>query len=134
VDGGVAHGPVSVGKVVRLDGHGGAAPDGFLEGAVGVLHVKRDVAHAVAVALDVLGSRVLRRERRGQHEADLALAEEVGRPVAQARLEAGVGCLREAVRLAVEVRGLPGIADPEFHVVDALEPERVRVHVGAPSP
>src|ERR687897_311203 len=55
--------------------------------------------------------------------------------VAHAGLEARVGDLLEPEGLAVEVRGLGGVADPELDVVDAVERHevlagRVRRHNG----
>jgi len=132
VDGGVTHGPVIIGEVARLDGRGGAAADGLFERPVGILDVEGNVPHTVAMALHVFGRRVLGRQRGGQDEPDLALGEQVGRLIAEAGLEARVGSLREPVRLPVEVRGLPGVADPELHVVDALEPQRILVHEEPP--
>src|SRR5258706_7371247 len=60
------------------------------ERAVYVLDFERDVADAVPMEPDLLGHETLRPERRGQHEADLALLEHVGRAVAPPRLQTAV--------------------------------------------
>ena len=46
-------------------------------------------------------------------------AHHVRGPVADARLEAGIGDRREAPQRAEVVRRLAGVADPELDVVDA---------------
>ena len=59
------------------------------------------------------------RQRRGQHERDVALAQDVAGLVLDLGLQARVGDHVEAEGVAVEVRRLPGVADEEPHVVDA---------------
>ena len=61
-------------------------------------------------------------------EPRLALLQRVGRHVALARLEPGIGELREAEGLAVEEGRLLGVADPELDVVDLPQLERVVGH------
>ena len=46
----------------------GSAVDRFVKCVIGVLDVERDIANAVAVLLDMFGRRMLRRQRRRQHE------------------------------------------------------------------
>ena len=62
--------------------------------------------------------RVLLRERRGQHERDLALPQHVAGLVPHLRFEAGVGDHVEPERVALEERALARVADEEPHVVD----------------
>ena len=78
-------------------------------------------ADAVAVETQVVGHLALRLQRRGEHEAHLALLEDVARPIADARLRPRIRDDVEAERLAVVVRGLARVADPQLHVVGALE-------------
>src|SRR5207248_3736387 len=58
-------------------------------------------------------------------EADLALLEEVGGAVADARLGPCVGRRPEPERTLVEVRRLLRVADPELDVIPALERHEV---------
>ena len=58
------------------------------------------------------------RQRRGEHEGDVALAQDVPGLVPHLRFQAGVGDHVEAEGVAVEERGLPGVADEEANVVD----------------
>ena len=64
-------------------------------------------------------------QRRGEHEADFALLQDVGDAVAAAGFRAGVGDQRHAERGAVEVGRLARVADEELDVVSALEGEEV---------
>src|SRR5262249_18818925 len=73
-----------------------------------------------ALTLGMLGG-----QRRGEHEVDVALAENIARLVAQPRLQAGVGNDIKAEGVAIEVRRLPGITDEEANVVDAPQRQRV---------
>ncbi len=58
---GAADAAVRVDLVVRLDGRPGAALHRFFERRVGVVDLERDVAHAVAVQLEVVGRRMVGR-------------------------------------------------------------------------
>ena len=58
-----------------------AAADRLLEGGAHVGHVEGDVHHAVAVRDEPLALGVFLGERRGEHEGDLALAQDVARLV-----------------------------------------------------
>ena len=78
---------------------------------------QRDVADAVAVARVVTGDLVVLAKRRRQDEADLALLEHVGGPVAEPGLGPCVGRAREAEDALVEVRRLLCVPDPELEVV-----------------
>ena len=78
-------------------------------------------ADAVTVEPQVIGDVALGLQRRGEHEAHLALLEDVAGPVANARLGTGIGDDVESERLAVVVRGLARVADPQLDVVGALE-------------
>ena len=125
-----ADGAVLVGLLPRLAHAGGAALDGGVVGVGGVGHGQGDHSRAVAVGGVVLGDLVAGRQRAGEDEADAALLQDVRRAVAQPGLEAGVGDLPEAERAGVEVRGLPGVADPQLDVVDAVERHEVLGGVG----
>ena len=69
----------------------------------------------------MLGDVALGLQRRGEHQAHLALLEDVAGPVANAGLGPGVGDDVEPEGLAVVVRGLARVADPQLDVVGALE-------------
>ena len=85
----------------------------------------RDVADAVAVGAGEARDLVVGRERAREDEVDLALAEHVGRPVADAGLRPRVGVPVEAEGVLVVVGALLGVPDPELDVVPALERHRV---------
>ena len=63
----------------------------------------------------------LRLQRRGEHQPHLALLEDVAGPITNTGLGAGVGDDVEPERLAVVVRGLARVADPQLDVVGAFE-------------
>ena len=86
-----------------------------------VLDPQRDGADAVAMEAEMIGDVALGLQRRGEHQANLALLEDVAGPVANAGLGAGIGDDVETEGLAVVVRGLARVADPQLHVVGALE-------------
>ena len=67
----------------------------------------------------------VRAERRREHEADLALLQQIAGPVADAGLGAAVGDQLEAERRPVVVAGLLGVADVELDVVGAVDREGV---------
>jgi hypothetical protein len=95
-----------------------------------VVHPHGDVAHAVAVLLHVLGdanrlgAHVLA-QGRGEHEADLALLQQIARPVAHAGLRASIAHELESERRAIEMRCLLGVADPELDEVGPVDREGV---------
>ena len=87
---------------------------------------------------DVLRDLAIRGQGRREHEADPVLDHDVARPVADLRLEAAERDGREAPQRPVVGRRLPGVPDPEFHVVDAVDRQeigglgiRVGIHAGA---
>ena len=69
----------------------------------------------------VLGNGMIRRQRGGQDEADLALLQHVGGAVARARLRTAVGRQPHAQGGAVEVGRLLGVAHLELDVVGAVQ-------------
>ncbi len=106
---------------------------GLAPGRLDVGDGEGDVMYAVAMLADVLGDLAVRRERRGEHEADPVLDHHVAGPVADLRLEPAERHGREAPQRAVVVRCLAGVADPELDVVDAIDRQEVgglRVRVG----
>lgn len=87
-----------------------------------------DVGHRQRHDLDAVAVHALMRrdlavgaERPRQHEANAALLEHVRGAVAQPRLQAGVGDLREAEGVGEVVRGLAALPTPQLHVVDAVQ-------------
>ena len=115
----------------RLEHGHGAARGRLAPGRLDVVHRERDVLHAVAVMVHVLGDLAVGRQWRGEHEPDVVLLDHVRGAVADLRLEAGERGRREAPQRAV-VRGrLARVAHPELDVVDALERQEVlRLGVG----
>ena len=70
-------------------------------------------------------SLAVRRDGRGEDEADVVLDHHVAGPVADPGLEAGIGDRREPPQGPEVVRRLLGVAHPELDVVDALERQEV---------
>ena len=60
-----------------------AALGGLAIGRLGIVHPQRDLMHAVAVQMDVFGDRIVGPQRRGQHEADLVLLQNVRSAISQ---------------------------------------------------
>ena len=133
-DGGDAHFAVLVAEGLGLADAARAAAGGLAPGGFGVVHPQRDVADAVAVQADVLGDRVVGLQRRGEHEADLVLHQDVGGAVARAGLGSAIGGQAEAERGAVEVRGLARVADVELDVIGAVQRQEVLLNRRWPAP
>jgi hypothetical protein len=119
------HAAAFVLQLARFDRGLRAAAHSFLERLVRIIHMERDVAHAVAVFLHVFGGGTVRTERCRQHEARLVLDQRVGGQVALPRLEPGVRELGEPERVAIVERGLSGVTDEEFDVMNALQSQRI---------
>jgi hypothetical protein len=62
---------------------------------------------------------------RGEDEPDLALLEEITRPVAHARLGPAVRDKLESERGSVVQRRLPGVSDVELDVIGSIDRKRV---------
>ena len=107
--------PARLGDAARATGGGGLICGG------GIGDAERDRADAITVKPQVIGDVALGLQRRREHEADLALLEDVAGPVADARLRPGVRDDVESEGLAVVVRGLARIPHPQLDVVGALE-------------
>ena len=102
-----------------------ASRRGLAPGASDVVDGEGDVVHAVAVAADVVGDLAIRRERGREDERDVVAPHHVAGAVPDPGLQAGERDRGEAPQRAVVRRRLAGIADPELHVVDALERQEV---------
>ena len=95
-----------------------------------VVHPERQVPDAVAVPVDVVGDdpslvAQIRPDRRGQHEPDLVLLEQVAGAVADPGLGPSIPDQLESEGGAVVVAGLLGVPDPELDVVGAVDGEGV---------
>jgi len=60
---------------------------------------------------------------RSQNEVRLALAQRIRSALTLARFQSAVSNLRKAESLAVEISCLPGVANPEFNMVNAFQLE-----------
>src|ERR1700675_2153905 len=87
------------------------------ERLIGVGHFERNVTHPVAMLSDVFGGSVVRRHGRRQNKVGLALTHGIRSSFPVAGFQSTVSDLRKSKCLAVEERGLPGIADKKFNVV-----------------
>ena len=75
--------------------------------------------------VDMIGDRVLRPHRRGQHEGQLVLSDDVARADLAAGFGSGISEALKAKRGLVKMRGLLGVADIEFDVIGALERQEI---------
>ena len=98
----------------------------LLPGLARIVHPQRHVLHAVPVAIDVVGNRAPRPQRRGQHQPDLALLKYIGGPVALACLRSRIGHQLVPKRQPVVVSRLPRVAYIELHVVRTVQRQKVR--------
>src|SRR5262245_6881674 len=119
---------------LRLAHAARAALDGHGVRLLGVRDAHRDVANAVAVLRGEARDLVVVAQRTRQDEADLALTEDVGRPIAHARLGSRVRVARKAEGVLEVVRGLLRVPDPELDVVPALERHRILRHAAILAP
>src|SRR5262245_39603555 len=110
---------------VRLDDATGAALHCLAVGVGRVGHGESDVADAVSLRLRPPADVRVGAQPARHHEADVALLEDVGGPVANARFGTGVRGAGEAVCVLVEVRGLLGVPDPHLEVVPPVDRHEV---------
>src|SRR5579871_2094649 len=92
-----------------------------------VRHFQCDIFCAVAVQQRMLRNGTLRAEAAAQHEANLALLDDIAGAVAQARLQAGIGDRHEAEGAAIIMGGLFGVADVELDVVPVLDRHEIGI-------
>ena len=119
------HLPALIGEDVRLGHADGATTRGFAPCGTGIVDPQRDDFHAVAVAADVLRNRVAAAQRRGEHEPDFSLLQNVGGAIALAGLRSRIGHQRHAECGSIEVGGLAGIADVKLDVVGTFQRQKV---------
>jgi len=119
-DRGVADRAIRVGQVAGFGDALRTALDGFIIGVVCVFDLKRDIADAVAVLLDVLGGRVLRHKRRRQHKIDAVLPEHVARHLAVARLKPAISKAGKPKSLAVIKLRLLRVTNVKLNVMYLL--------------
>src|ERR1700731_1498503 len=118
-----ANGAVFILHVVWLLGWLRSAMHCFLKRLVRIIHFQRDIPHTVAVLSDMIRGQIVRRHGRSQNEVRLALTQRIRSSLPLARFQPTVRNLRKAEALAIEVSRLPGIAYPEFDVMNALKLE-----------
>src|ERR1700677_3193580 len=110
---------------MRLFGRLRSATHGLLKRPVRVVHFQCNIAHAVAMLANVIGRRIIGRHGSSQNKVRLALAHRIRSALPLAGFQSTVGDLRKTESLALEISRLPGIADPEFYVVNTLQLEWV---------
>src|SRR5579862_7070901 len=104
---------------------GRSALSGLAVSGFGVIHPQRYIVDAIAVLEQVRGNRVIGRERRSQHEANLILLEQIGSLAAHAGFGTAVGGELHTESRAVEMRGLLGVADVKFDIVGSIEGQKI---------
>src|SRR5260370_19456773 len=95
----------------------------FLKRLGRILHFQRDIPHSISMLSDVIRGQIVRRHGRSQNEVRLALTQRIRSSLPLARFQSTVCSLRKTESHAVEVGCLPGVADPEFDVVNAFQLE-----------
>src|ERR1700675_3406425 len=123
MDRGTANAAVFILHVMRFLRRLGSSTDCFCERLIRVLHFQRDIPHAIAMLSDVVRGQIDRRHGRSQNEVRLALTQRIRSSLPLACFQPTVSNLRKAESLAIEVSRLPGIAYPEFDVVNAFKLE-----------
>ncbi len=121
MDRGAANDAVFILHVVRFLGRLSSSTDCFHERLIRIVHFQRYIPHAIAMLSDVIRGQIVRRHGRSQNEVRLALTQRIRSSLPLARFQPAVSNLRKAESLAVEVSCLPGIAYPEFDVMNALK-------------
>src|SRR3981081_123004 len=109
--------------VMRFLGRLRSAMYCFLKRFIRVLHFQRDIPHAVAMLSNVIRGQIVRRHGSSQDEVCFALTQRIRSSLPLAGFQSTVSNLRKAESLAIEVSRLPGIAYPEFDVVNAFKLE-----------
>jgi hypothetical protein len=84
---------------------------------IGVLDLKGDIAHTVAVHFDMFGCGMLGIERRRQYKVDPILFHQVTRYLTITRFKPSVGRPRKSKSFAVVKLRLLRIADVELNVM-----------------
>ena len=74
---------------------------------------------------DVVRRQIVRRHGRSQNEVCLALTQRIRSSLTLAGFQSTVSNLRKAESLAIEIGCLPGVADPEFDMVNAFKLQRI---------
>jgi len=95
------------------------AADGCAERGTRIVDRNGDIAHAVTVTGDVFGDGVARTERTAQDEPEIVLSDRIRDAVVNARLGSAVGDQLETKRRTIIMRGLLGIADVEFEMIES---------------
>ena len=119
-DGGAPDAAVRVPQLVRRAGGNGAALQGLVVQRLDIVHLETDVFHAVAVQQQKQLTRIVVFERRGEHQPDTALLQDVGGAVGMAGFRAEIGDLIKPQDLAIEERRLQGVAGKKLYVVYPL--------------
>src|SRR5208282_1039066 len=122
-DRGPANGAMFIPHVMRFLGWLRPAPEGFGKRLIRVIHFQCDITYAIAMLADVIRGQVVGRQRCSQDEVRLALTHRIRSALALAGLQSAVSDLGKAESFAVKVSRLPGVADKEFDVMNAFQPE-----------
>src|ERR1700759_4474845 len=75
--------------------------------------------------VDMIGDRILRPERRGEHERELVLTNHVADAIALAGLRPSVSQTLKTKCCLVKMRSLLGITDIKFDVISALQGKKI---------
>ena len=74
---------------------------------------------------DVVGNWIVRAERSGENKRQLVLPDGIAGAIFDAGLRACVSERLKTERGLVVVRGLLGVAHPEFHVISSLKRKKI---------
>ncbi len=112
---------------VRLFHADGATRGGFIPGLARIVDPEGNHAHRVSVQVNVLGDGMVAAQRRGQHEANLALLHNVRGAIALAGFRSCVSDQPHAEGGAVKIRRLARVAHVELHVVSPFQGQKIHV-------
>ena len=113
----VTYHAVLVAVIVRFFDWLCSSPNSFVKRVVRVLNQERDIVHAIAVLLDVFGSRMLRRQRRCQNKIDPILPQSIARHLTVAGLQPHISRPRKPESLAIIKLRLLSVPYVKFNVM-----------------
>ena len=116
---------------LRLCDPARSALHGLPVGVSSVRNLQGDVLRRVAVPGRKTADVAVGSDPAREHEADLALLEQVRRPIPDTRLGTCVRNPLEAERVLVPVGRLLGVADPQLEVIPPVEGHEVALRHGA---
>ena len=114
---GFSHVSVFIREIVRFDKCFCAALNRFVKSQIGIFNQKRNIAHTVAVLLDMFSRRMFGIQRCRQNKINAILPQNITRRFAVARFQSRIRDTRKPERLAIIKLRLLRIADVKLDVM-----------------